>query len=257
MRVRKRRSRSHSKGKGQASKDKFDPSTITDPLFSRLEEILRPLDRFPYRVRITSVGKQEIEKGKHWTKKVVPIIQAVCREAQIRPSEVEAILLQWWNPVDIGAIERIASAIKESGKQVQREIRLRNTILNTVSRLSYPSIPAPLALRLRVACDLALEILTFEQSCYRNAEGVLRAAGASVLTKRNERRRFDKEKPRTGMTRWSILALHKLLKPTVRSLRRRSVLIHQLLSSWNDKKAPPNPDAIRAGYKESPTSASA
>ena len=254
MRVRKHSPRSLNEEKEQTSKDKFDPASITDSLYFRLEEILRPLVRFPDRVRITSVGEEEIKKGVHWTTEVVPIIQAVCRETQVRPSEVEAILLQWWNPVDIGAIERMATAMKESRKQVQREIRLRKTILNAVSKISYPPLPTSLASRLCVICELALESLTFEQSCYKNAEGVLREAGAKVLKPRNEKRRFDKEKPRTGMTREAVLALHKLLIPTVRSLRRRSVLIHNLLSSWNAKKAPPNPDSIRTGYRESPTS---
>ena len=121
MRARKRRSHSPVKDKETVPKDRFDPAAILDPLIDQIEDALRPLAQFPDRVRIASGGeKQDIEKGIHWSKKVMPVIQDLSQEFQLEPFEIKAILLKWWNPVDIGFIERLATAVKGSRKQVQR-----------------------------------------------------------------------------------------------------------------------------------------
>lgn len=234
------------------SKDASDLYWTLGPLFLQLSEILRPLVQHPDRVRIShfdSVAEQELAKGMHWNDSVMPVVLAVSKETGVKLSEIQSVLLQWWHPVELGGIKQLAETFKKGKDLVQREIRLRRTILNTALKLGYPPLPPRIASDLRANCNLALKILVSEHTCYSQAERLLLESGATILNTRNEKRRKDKTKPRTGKTRTAVLALRRLFAHKMKSDRRQSVLIYQLLSSWNANLAPPTSDSIRTGYK--------
>lgn len=240
-----------SKQSSRASKNKYDPYCSLDLLFDRLGEILRPLVKFPDRVRIPdfdSVREQELLTGMHWRKNVIPIIRDVSKETRVKASEIEAILLQWWNPSELGAIRQLAATMKKGREAVQREIYLRRRIAATVDQLGYPPLPTSLSSALNEYRAQAFDILNTELSCYRNAEDLLHETARWALSSRNKRRRGDNGKPRAG-TRTAVRALQVLFARNVKSRRRRSTLTYNLLSAWNVALAPPKADSIRTGYK--------
>ncbi|MFO0778482.1 MAG: hypothetical protein U0223_12880 [Nitrospira sp.] len=240
-----------SKQTSRASQDKYDPYCGLDPLFDRLEEILQPLRKFPDRARIPdfdSVREQELLKGMHWREIVIPVIQDVSKQARVKASEIELILLQWWHPSELGVIKQLAAAMGKGKQAVKREIRLREKIISAVAQLGYPPLPTSISSALNTNCALAFDALNIELSCYRNAEGLLHEAARGTLNSRNEKRRGDSGKPRAG-TRTAVLALRRLFARNVKSKRRQSILIYTLLSAWNATLAPPKADSIRTGYR--------